>query len=64
MISSNTYQQGVKYPIGEVAKIFGVSVATVRNWEKAGLIVAERTPGNQRRFSIEEIERVKQEAAA
>lgn len=62
MTDSNYYQPGGKLPIGEVARIFGVSVPTVRNWEKAGRINAERTLGGQRRFSVEEVERVKREA--
>ncbi len=64
MADSNYYQSGGKYPIGEVARMFGVSVATIRNWEKSGKINAERTLGKQRRFTAEEIERVKSEAAA
>lgn len=42
--------------IGEVAKSFGVTVGTVRNWEKQGLIEAIRTPGGQRRFRRTDIE--------
>lgn len=45
-------------PIGEVARIFGVTVATVRRWEREGKIDAVRTPGGQRRFDRAEIERV------
>ena len=44
-------------PIGEVARIFGVTVATVRRWEREGKIDAVRTPGGQRRFDRAEIER-------
>ncbi len=61
MADNNYNQSGDKYPIGEVARMFGVSVATVRNWEKAGLIKAERTLGKQRRFDVSEIDRVKRE---
>lgn len=45
-------------PIGEVARIFGVTVATVRRWEREGKIDAVRTPGGQRRFDRAEIDRV------
>lgn len=40
----------------QVADRFGVSVATVANWEKTGKLAAFRTPGGQRRFRLEDIE--------
>lgn len=46
-------------PIGEAARIFGVTVATVRRWEREGKISAQRTPGGQRRFDRAEIERAR-----
>lgn len=46
-------------PIGEAARALGVSVATLRRWEARGKITAVRTPGDQRRFPLTEIERVK-----
>lgn len=49
-------------PIGEAARIFGVTVATVRRWEREGKISAERTPGGQRRFNRAEIERARNAA--
>ena len=49
-------------PIGEVARIFGVTVATVRRWEREGKISAQRTPGGQRRFNRAEIERARSAA--
>lgn len=49
-------------PIGEAARIFGVTVATVRRWEREGKISAERTPGGQRRFNRAEIERARSAA--
>lgn len=49
-------------PIGEVARLFGVTVATVRRWEREGKISAERTPGGQRRFNRAEIERARSAA--
>ena len=59
MADNNYYRKGDKLPIGEVARIFGVSIPTIRNWEREGLIKAQRTLGNQRRFPIEEVDRVK-----
>lgn len=35
---------------GDVAQLFGVSVATVRNWDRDGKLIAIRTPGGHRRF--------------
>lgn len=61
MSDSNTYLTGAKLPIGDVARIFGVSIGTIRNWERDGRIRAERTLGGQRRFTYEEIKRVRDE---
>jgi putative resolvase len=43
----------------EAGEIFGVSVATLRRWEKLGAIKAVRTVGNQRRYILEETEKQK-----
>ena len=61
MENSDTYLNGAKLPIGDVARIFGVSIGTVRNWERKGVIIAERTLGGQRRFSTDEIKRVREQ---
>jgi excisionase family DNA binding protein len=37
--------------IGEIADKSGVTVATVRAWEKTGKIRSIRTPGGHRRFN-------------
>lgn len=42
-------------PIGEAARLLGVSVETVRRWERQGKVSATRTAGDQRRFSREDI---------
>ena len=42
--------------IGETAKILGVSVVTIRRWDKAGkLCPSFRTFGNHRRYSLNDI---------
>jgi excisionase family DNA binding protein len=41
---------------GEAASHLGVSVQTVRRWEKSGHLAAVRTPGNQRRFRRADVE--------
>lgn len=43
--------------IGEAAKAFGVSVATLRRWEREGRIMPERTLGGQRRYDLEKLQR-------
>jgi putative resolvase len=51
MTNTDTYLS-----IGDVARAFGVTVPTVRNWERAGKIRSIRTPGNQRRFAESDVE--------
>lgn len=41
--------------IGKVAKAAGVTVETIRNWDKAGKIRSTRTKGNQRRYELEHV---------
>jgi len=41
--------------IQEAAKELGVSVKTIRRWEKAGRITSKRTAGGHRRFDVEEL---------
>lgn len=57
MTSSDTYSGEDVLPIGAVARRLGVSVDTVREWEKDKKIPASfRTPGNQRRWFANDIE--------
>jgi len=49
--------------VGALAAGVGVSVQTLRLWEKQGLISPERTPGGQRVFSRAEAERASRIAA-
>ncbi|MFB2977971.1 IS607 family transposase [Microseira sp. BLCC-F43] len=42
----------------EAAKILGVHVSSLRRWENEGKLRAIRTPGGQRRFVLEEVEKV------
>lgn len=44
--------------VGETARRMGVSIDTIRRWERDGKIVGIRTPGNQRRFPITEVQRL------
>ena len=48
--------------IGEAARRLGVTVATIRRWQKSGrLSEAFRTVGNHRRFALEEVARLARE---
>jgi putative resolvase len=42
----------------EAAKILGVHVSSLRRWENEGKLKAIRTSGGQRRFVLEEVEKV------
>lgn len=42
--------------VGEVAAMAGVSVDTVRAWDRQGRLPARRSPGGQRRFPLEDVE--------
>lgn len=47
------------YPIGELSRRTGVKIPTIRYYEQMGLIAApDRTGGNQRRYSADELERL------
>ena len=41
--------------IGKAASLLGVHPDTLRNWEKSGKIQVYRTPGNHRRYSLDEL---------
>jgi len=47
------------FSIGKIAKMLGVSIETIRRWEKKGLIKGIRTPTNYRRFPESEINRLR-----
>ncbi len=43
--------------IGELAQLIGRSVDTIKRWEKAGLLTAERDRLGRRRFNQQQVER-------
>lgn len=48
------------YRIGTAARLSGLEVATIRNWEQRyGVVAAERSAGRQRLYTLEEIERLR-----
>ncbi len=43
--------------VNDVAKIFGITPLTVRNWDKKGALLAYRNPvNNYRMYKIEDVE--------
>lgn len=46
--------------VGEAAGRLGVGAATLRRWTAAGYVKSVRSPGGQRWFEVDEIERVRQ----
>lgn len=46
-----------KMRIGEAAKLLGVTVQTLRNWEKSGKLPAHRSPGGQRYYERRDLQR-------
>lgn len=47
----------VESPVGinEAAKSIGVSVDSLRRWERKGVITSERTVGGHRRYSVQKL---------
>ena len=45
-------------PLGDAARAIGVSVDTLRRWERAGRLRTSRDSANRRRVSQREVERV------
>lgn len=58
-MSNSLSKQNKLIPISEAAKVLGVSIDTVRRWDKAGIIHPERPDGKNRYFSLGELEKVK-----
>ena len=48
-----------EYSIGEAARAIGVSIDTIRRWDRAGRIKTTRDKGNRRVVSAAEIERIR-----
>ena len=53
---------GKNYTMAIVVKLTGVEPHRIRRYEEGGLLTAERTEGNQRLFSANDIEIIKQAA--
>jgi excisionase family DNA binding protein len=46
------------------AEILGCGTSTLRTWDNEGSLKAVRTPGGQRRYRVEDLERVQREGLA
>lgn len=44
--------------VAEAAKLLNIHPRTLRRWTKDGIANALRTPTNQRRFTLEEVQRL------
>src|SRR5271154_4046063 len=52
------------YSVSEAAKALGISVDTLRRWDRQGRIKAERDQGNRRVVPASEIDRLRGDPAA
>jgi CheY-like chemotaxis protein len=58
-VSDGAQERGI-YSIGAVARMLGVSVATIRNWEERyAAVVPERSAGGQRLYSNAQVEQLR-----
>ena len=48
-----------EFSIGEAARALGVSIDTIRRWDRSGRIKTTRDKGNRRVVSADEIERIR-----
>lgn len=54
-MSDSLPRQKKLIPVSEAAKILGVSIDTVRRWDKSGLLHSDRPDGKNRYFSLQEL---------
>ncbi|MEK7187254.1 MAG: MerR family DNA-binding transcriptional regulator [Patescibacteria group bacterium] len=47
-----------KIRIGKAAQMLGVNVQTLRNWEKTGKLLSQRSEGGQRYYLLQDIQRL------
>jgi excisionase family DNA binding protein len=53
-MSAKTHRLGLT--TSEAARHLGVSMSTIRRWSDMGYLSSYRTPGGQRRFSVEQLD--------
>ena len=57
VVVSSTRSSALGLTTSQVARELGVSLGTVRRWADLGFLETYRTPGGQRRFSREQLDR-------
>ncbi len=55
-MSSDRSRSRLGLSTSEAARHLGVSLSTVRRWSDAGYLRGYRTPGGQRRFTVEQLD--------
>ena len=60
--SKDTGKTDKNYTMATAVKLTGIEAHRIRRYEQGGLLEPERTGGNQRLFSIDDIERIKEAA--
>jgi len=56
MTTANRAESRLGLSTSEAARHLGVSLSTVRRWSDAGYLRGYRTPGGQRRFTVEQLD--------
>lgn len=59
MVAGPAESSALEFGISEAARMVGVSAATLRAWERDGLIQPLRTAAGYRRFSVEDLEHLR-----
>ena len=54
-------QQDLLFTTTDVSQLLGVSESTVRNWDRAGVLLSKRTRSGVRIFRREDVERLSRE---
>jgi excisionase family DNA binding protein len=57
-----TRRDGTLVSIGQAAEMLGVSVPTLRRWSASGRIASQLTTGGHRRFTVDEVRRLRDAA--
>ncbi len=50
--------ENVRFSIGQAANMLGISIDTLRRWEKAGKVKSLRSPGGHRYFTKDDLDQV------
>jgi len=53
---TGTYEDTDWLSVGKAAIVLGVSVQTLQRWDREGILIAHRTPTNQRRYLRSELD--------